>query len=161
MVRPKKKRIVNACPPVPYFKPAGVPLCTLEEEVLALEEVEALRLVELEDMDQAAAAEKMGVSQPTLTRVLSAARQKLARAICHGEAIRIKGGEYQMFGRGAGRGRGQGQGRGRKGGDFAAGPGGTCVCTNPDCEHEATHQAGQPCYQQKCPECGSPMVRKR
>jgi hypothetical protein len=53
-----------------------------------------------------------------------------------------------------GRGRAGFRGRGR-------GPGGKCVCTNPDCEHEITHKPGKPCYQQKCPKCGSPMIRKQ
>jgi len=80
----------------------------------------------------------------------------------------VKGGEIKMpnatrRGGGAGMGlrRGQaGGGRGRMGGQFAAGPGGKCVCTNPDCKHEIAHQAGVPCYKTKCPKCGSPMIRK-
>jgi len=63
-----------------------------------------------------------------------------------------------MFSRG--RGFGRGGGRGRMGGPQQAGPGDTCVCTNPDCKHEATHQPGTPCYQLKCSKCGSPMVRQ-
>lgn len=62
------------------------------------------------------------------------------------------------FGRNFGAGRGGG--RGRMGGSFAAGPGGLCVCTNPGCRNEVTHPAGVPCYQMKCPKCGSPMIRK-
>jgi len=65
------------------------------------------------------------------------------------------------FGRGGGAGRGLGRGRGRMVGGFAAGPGGICVCVNPQCKNEIPHTAGAPCYQQKCPKCGSPMVRKR
>ena len=62
------------------------------------------------------------------------------------------------FGRGAGKGRGLG--RGRMGGPFAAGPTGSCVCTNPECKNDILHQDGIPCYQTKCPKCGSPMVRR-
>jgi len=47
--------------------------------------------------------------------------------------------------------------RGR--GGFGGGPGGICVC--PQCGYEAPHSLGVPCYQQKCPECGSPMTRLR
>lgn len=68
------------------------------------------------------------------------------------------------MGRGLGRGGGQSPargGRGRMGGQFRAGPGGKCICVNPDCRHEINHQPGMPCYQQKCPKCSSPMVRKR
>lgn len=63
-------------------------------------------------------------------------------------------------GRGAGRGGGKGQGRGtgRMGGSQAAGPDGFCIC--PECNHKVTHQAGKPCYDQKCPECGSAMLRE-
>lgn len=74
------------------------------------------------------------------------------------------------FGRGVGRGLGRGlgrgpapvgAGRGRMGGSFAAGPGGKCQCTNPECKHVVPHQVGVPCYQAKCPKCGSPMIRQR
>lgn len=57
-------------------------------------------------------------------------------------------------GKGTGRG-GSGQGRG---GGFAAGPGGYCVC--PDCGERAPHQLGSPCYEQKCPKCGTAMTRE-
>ena len=59
-------------------------------------------------------------------------------------------------GRGAGVGRG-GRGQGR-GGGFAAGPGGYCVC--PSCGEKAAHQLGTPCYEQKCPKCGTEMTRE-
>lgn len=67
---------------------------------------------------------------------------------------RARGGR-QMIGQS----RGNGGGRGRMGGD-AAGLGGACVCTNPDCRHEMPHQRGVPCYQLRCPKCSSPMTRK-
>ena len=66
--------------------------------------------------------------------------------------------------RGFGRGRNSapvGAGRGRMGGPFSAGPGGACICTNPECKKEIPHQVGIPCYQMKCPKCGSPVIRKR
>ncbi len=62
-------------------------------------------------------------------------------------------------GRGLGRVRGGSGGRGRMGGD-AAGLGGICICTNPDCRYEMQHQQGVPCYQLRCPKCSSPMTRK-
>ncbi|TEU17885.1 MAG: hypothetical protein E3J25_01645 [Anaerolineales bacterium] len=60
-------------------------------------------------------------------------------------------------GRGSGVGRGGGRGPGRMGGPKAAGPGGDCVC--PKCGHRAPHVVGQPCYQKKCPKCGTQMTR--
>jgi len=44
------------------------------------------------------------------------------------------------------------------GGPQAAGPGGECVC--PNCGHRESHVAGQPCYQKKCPKCGTQMIRE-
>ena len=44
------------------------------------------------------------------------------------------------------------------GGGFAAGPGGYCIC--PNCGEKATHQLGTPCYEQKCPKCGTAMTRE-
>ncbi|MGD1991665.1 MAG: hypothetical protein PVI59_00595 [Anaerolineae bacterium] len=61
-------------------------------------------------------------------------------------------------GRGSDDGRGGGRGPGRMGGPFAAGPGGSCVC--PSCGHREPHVAGKPCYEQKCPECGTQMTRQ-
>ena len=60
-------------------------------------------------------------------------------------------------GGGQGGGRGGGRGPGRMGGPKAAGPGGKCIC--PSCGHEVPHQAGTPCYEVKCPKCGTKMTR--
>lgn len=158
MSKPRKKRVVRFEPEVTYFKPRGIPLSELEEVVLAVEEVEALRLADFEDLDQADAAKKMKISQSTFNRILTSARKKTSEALVFGKAIKVEGGDYIMP---AGRGFGRGSGRGRMGGPYAAGPGGTCVCTNQDCKNEVPHQVGVPCMQQKCPKCGSPMVRKR
>jgi uncharacterized protein len=162
-----KVRQVAFDPEVTYFKPRGVALSSLKEVNLSLDELEALRLVDLAGQEQTIAAKKMAISQSTLQRTLVRARKKVAQALVEGQAIKIKGGEVIMVGFGRGRGQGGGRGpstgsgRGRMGGSFSAGPGGVCVCTNPDCQHETAHQAGVPCYQAKCPECGSPMIRKR
>jgi predicted DNA-binding protein (UPF0251 family) len=166
MVRPKKPRFISKKPENRYFKPRAVPLANLQEIELNFEELEALRLTDLKGLTHQEASQEMNVSRPTFTRVLKSARYKVANALTNGQAIEIKGGEYKMSPRGrgvGGRGRGRGRtggGRGRMGGPFAAGPGGNCVCTNPECGHKIAHTAGQPCYQKKCPECGSPMVRE-
>ncbi len=50
-----------------------------------------------------------------------------------------------------------GRGRGRQPGGFGLGPGGECVC--PKCDTRVSHARGIPCYEQKCPKCGSQMTR--
>ncbi len=63
-------------------------------------------------------------------------------------------------GQGPGTGRGLGRGgRGRQPGGFGLGPSGECIC--PNCGARIPHQAGIPCYEQRCPKCGQPMTRSR
>lgn len=169
MPRPKRLRKIGFQPEITYFKPQGVTLAHLGEVGLNVDELEAIRLADFQEIGQTEAARRMKVSQSTLQRILKTARKKIAQALVTGKAIRVEGGEEIMpragrgSGRGAGRGAGLGRGigRGRMGGPFAAGPGGICLCTNPECKNEVPHVAGQPCYQTKCPKCGSPMIRKR
>lgn len=97
MPRPPKSRKVSFLPNLTYFKPAGVPLKELEEESLRYEELEAIRLKDLQGLEQEACAERMGVSRPTFHRIISSARNKLARALVEGKAIRIEGGNYKLI----------------------------------------------------------------
>jgi predicted DNA-binding protein (UPF0251 family) len=139
-------------PGVTYFKPAGIRLRELSEVILTVDEFEAVRLKDLEEMDQEQAAKKMNISQPTFHRLVISARKKIADAIVNGKAIKIEGGVYKMVqsirpGMGKGRGRGMGFG----------GPAMTCKC--PKCGHEQTKEKGVPCISLKCPKCGTQMLR--
>jgi len=96
MARPFKCRRVAFMPGVTYFKPAGIPLRALEEVQLSIEEAEAIRLKDLEGLEQEEGAERMNVSRPTFQRVLASARQKMADALLNGKAIRIEGGNFEM-----------------------------------------------------------------
>jgi predicted DNA-binding protein (UPF0251 family) len=96
MSRPQKCRRVEFLPDVTYFKPAGVPLRILDEVILTVEEAEAIRLKDLEGLEQKEGAERMNVSRPTFQRVLVSARQKLADALLNGKAVRIEGGNFGM-----------------------------------------------------------------
>lgn len=96
MPRPPKFRRVEFLPQVTVFKPTGVPLRELEEEVLAVEELEAIRLKDLLGLEQEECAERMKISRPTFQRVLVSARQKIARALVEGRAIRVEGGNYKI-----------------------------------------------------------------
>lgn len=96
MPRPTKCRRVAFLPDVTYFKPAGIPLRTLEEVLLSLEEAEAIRLKDLEGLEQEQSAVRMNISRPTFQRVLASVRQKIADALLNGKAIRIEGGNFEM-----------------------------------------------------------------
>jgi len=90
MVRPIKPRFLACSPAVSYFKPRGIPLRALEEVVLLSDEFEAIRLRDVDDLDQTTAAQKMGISQPTFARILGRAYKKIAQALVLGKAIRIE-----------------------------------------------------------------------
>jgi len=159
MPRPIRCRRIWRKPRANYFKPAGIRTVDLEEIVLALDEYEAIRLVDFEEVGQIKAAQKMKVSQPTLSRILKSARKKMSDAIINGKAIKIKGGEYKMAQpkRSLGMRKGIGVGgHGRMGG-VSAGPGGICKC--PNCGYELSQVRGQPCNKRKCPKCKSLMTR--
>jgi len=161
MARPRRARRIFFQPDVTYFKPAGIPMMHLKETTLSFDELEAIRLMDSEELDQTQSAKKMKISQSTLSRLLKEGRKKLADAIIQGNAIKIQGGNFKMVqptGRGLGIGQGRGFGGGGRMGRFAAGPSGNCVC--PKCGYKERHQTGIPCYQKKCPKCKSPMTRE-
>ena len=77
-------------PRVYYFKPQRIPLRQLEEIILFPDELEALKLYEIDGIEQKQAAEKMKISQPTFARILASAQKKLAEAIVKGKALKIE-----------------------------------------------------------------------
>jgi len=92
MPRPHICRRVGPGPAVSLFKPVGVPRLELEEILVSLDELEALRLADGEGLYQEQAAAQMGVSRATFGRILEAAHRKVAGALTHGRALRIEGG---------------------------------------------------------------------
>jgi predicted DNA-binding protein (UPF0251 family) len=125
--RPCKCRFVNSEPQFLCFKPWGIPHDGLEEIELGLDELEAIRLADLEGLYQTDAAKQMGVSQATCGRLLASARRKIADAIIHGRALMINGGKVMRKGR-------------------------TFTCD--ECHKDFTEPfgSGRP---EKCPNCGS------
>ena len=89
MPRPVKKRKVCLELKSAYFKPNGIPLTDLSEILLEVDEVEAVRLADLEGLYQETAASKMGVSRPTFSNIINRAHAKIAEALIRGKALRI------------------------------------------------------------------------
>ena len=90
MTRPKIPRCLRFNPDVYYFKPRGIPLKELEEVVLLPDELEALKLHEVDGLEQIEASQKMKISQPTFARLFGSAHKKVAQAIIEGKAIKIE-----------------------------------------------------------------------
>jgi len=89
-------RKVSSIPLITYFKPAGLRMAELKEINLLVEEAEAIRLKDLEGLEQEVCARKMNISRSTFSRLLDSARQKVADALLKGKAIRIEGGNFEM-----------------------------------------------------------------
>lgn len=112
MARPPRQRIVSAQPIAAVYKPAGVPASQLRWINLTLDEFEAIRLIDGEGLDQETVAVQMGVSRPTVTRILASGRFKIAQVLIHGQALVIRGGPVVGPASVSGRGRRGGYGRG-------------------------------------------------
>jgi predicted DNA-binding protein (UPF0251 family) len=134
MPRPCCCRRISGLPNCAVFKPAGVPAASLEKVALGLDELEAIRLADLEGLYQEQAAERMGVSRQTLGRILESGRKKVAQALIEGKLLLIEGGQVEMT-----------QMR-------------TFQCS--DCQHvwSLPHGTGRP---QECPSCKSCQIHRR
>ena len=97
MVRPKLCRRIFSEPNVTYFKPRGIPLSDLEKSILTIDEFEAIRLKDLEGLEQAECAKRMNISQPTFHRLILSARKNIADGIVNGKAIKIEGGNFKVI----------------------------------------------------------------
>lgn len=88
--RPRMKRTIAVTSECRCYKP-----CCREEEgqgvSLQPEEVELIRLIDLEGLEQEEAAERLGVSRKTAWRDLHEARRKLADALVNGKGINMAG----------------------------------------------------------------------
>ncbi|OAA93447.1 hypothetical protein CLCOS_09340 [Clostridium coskatii] len=94
MPRPTKFRRVEFFPENTYFVPLGKRKCEIDETVLKVEELEAMRLKDIEELNQEECAKKMQVSRQTFQNIIDSARKKVAVALTEGNAIRINGGNY-------------------------------------------------------------------
>lgn len=90
MPRPQINRQIGCRASATYFKPRGIPMRELETVELAADELEAIRLTDLEGLYQEQAAERMGVSRQTLGNILKRAHRKVAEALVKGKAIGIE-----------------------------------------------------------------------
>jgi len=92
MPRPCRCRKIRCNPDTNYFKPRGIPLDMLEEVNLALDELEAVRLADLEGLYQVDAAKKMNISRQTFGNIIERAHKKIADVLLNAKALKIEGG---------------------------------------------------------------------
>ena len=133
MPRPRGCRRVAGPPGCVLFKPAGVPASRLAEIILAIDELEAVRLADLEGLYHGEGARQMNVSRQTFGRIVASARRKVAQALVNGMSLRIEGGEIEIAERR------------------------TFVCLACGQEWQLPFGTGRPAT---CPQCGSAEIRR-
>ena len=94
--RPTCCRRVAGPPRCGLFKPAGVSCKGLDQIVLTLDELEALRLADLQGLYQEQAAGQMSVSRQTFGRIIESAHRKIADVLVNGKTLKIEGGQVQV-----------------------------------------------------------------
>lgn len=132
MARPRKCRWVEFEPGVTFFKPQGIPMRSLEQVVISVDELEAMRLSDLLGLSQEEVAQEMKVSRPTVTRMLARVHRIIADALVNGKAIKIAGGDYLVAKR-----------------EF--------ICQ--DCQY-IWQGSSSPRQEQRCPRCQSGAVQR-
>ncbi len=90
MSRPKKYRCIKCKPDATYFKPRGIPMIHLEEIALTIDELEAIRLADYEELYHEDAAKKMKISRQTFGRILNDAHKKVSECLIKGKALKIE-----------------------------------------------------------------------
>jgi len=98
-VRLKKTRWVRCEPGERCFRPRCKPSDQLEGVTMSLDELEAIRLVDLEGLDQTQAAKQMMIHRSTVSRILDSAHKKVADALVNIKAIKIEGGCCKFIGK--------------------------------------------------------------
>jgi uncharacterized protein len=96
MPRPCKLRNVACDPEALSFKPCGIPRRNLEAVLMTLDELEALRLADLEGLYQEDAAKQMNVSRQTFGNIISSAHRKVADFLINSKSLTIEGGSVTM-----------------------------------------------------------------
>lgn len=91
-MRPKKTRWVKCSTAQRLFKPQAKAPGPTQTIVLSLDEFEAVRLLDHEHLSQIQAAKQMHVHRSTVSRIISSAHRKIAKALVDIKTLKIEGG---------------------------------------------------------------------
>ena len=94
MPRPRKQRNCQRYDGDTIYKPRSIPMTDLELITIDLGELEAMRLCDLEGLDQEEAGRRIGVSRGTVQRMLKRGRASVVEALIASKALRIEKGEH-------------------------------------------------------------------
>ena len=94
MGRHKRMRLVKQTPNNFYFKDIDPSLGN--SVIVTIAEFEAMRLKHYIELNQKDCSEKIGVSQPTFSRILESAHKKITEALMEGKTIKVHGGNVNF-----------------------------------------------------------------
>ena len=89
MGRPIKRLCCRRYKADRVYKPQGIPMKSIDTTIISLDQFEAMRLCDLERMDQEKAGEKMEVSRGTIQRLHYDGRKQIVEAMLRENAIII------------------------------------------------------------------------
>lgn len=96
MPRPRCHRRIGKSPRCCRFNPDEIESSGVGEVILSPDEVEGIRLADLEGMYHEKASESMGISRQTFGRIIESARKKVAEALVEGKILKIEQGDTKM-----------------------------------------------------------------
>ena len=88
--RKRKQRNIDTDHSHLSFKPCGVRKDTLETVIIYEDEIEAIRLADLESLYQQECADKMAISRTTFSRLVESARKKVADALLNKKVLEVE-----------------------------------------------------------------------
>jgi predicted DNA-binding protein (UPF0251 family) len=97
MPRPRKRRCCRRYRADRIYKPQGLPMREIETSLLSLDQFEAMRLCDAENLDQEEAGRRMGISRGTVQRLLYSGRREIVEAIMANRAIIINLNESEII----------------------------------------------------------------
>lgn len=95
MPRPKKCRKVCSLPENPAFLPLNGDT-EKEPVILAVDEYEAIRLIDKEGLSQEECGAYMRIARTSVQLIYASARKKIAESLVDGLPLRIEGGDYRL-----------------------------------------------------------------
>lgn len=94
MPRPCKRRRICAMPFCSHFAPVSAEENTAV--IMSVDELEAIRLIDLNGLTQEECAAIMRVARTTVQAIYNNARRKIADCLVNGRELKITGGDYVL-----------------------------------------------------------------
>jgi uncharacterized protein len=96
MPRPCKRRRICGLPSCRHFGPKDIRAAGGQPIIMTFDELETIRLIDLEGLKQEECAGQMKIARTTAQAIYNSARTKLAECLINGKELTIAGGNYEL-----------------------------------------------------------------